>query len=176
MVGPYIAGDVSRRAILPAAELGGDVDEHGRGQGVQVRTLLVGGMPLLVASSRSEDEQLRERVVAAGVEPLDAFVGRELPRGARVGFVVDDTELRLVDERDTTLLRAAREGLDSGWFDRARQLKGTMLVLVRARDLAPLHDERSMARLLDDAASDGDAWGAVVGFGEQRPSLPLMIG
>jgi hypothetical protein len=145
--------------------------------GVQLRTLLVAGMPLLVLSIASDDTTgVREAIADAGVGPIESFVGRSLPRGARVGLVTRGDTLRLVDERDRALLTAARTGLDANWLAGARRLKGTMLVQVDDLDLAPRHDAATLAGLLDRSAATGRARGAVVGFAEDRGSLPLLFG
>ncbi len=146
-------------------------------QGVQVRTLVVSAMPMLVASLARGDAAygLVDRLVAAGVEPIQAFVGHALPRGARVGFV-SGTDLRLVDERDSALLRVPQSGVDPQWMDAARKMKGTMLVVLASVDLSLLHEPGELVELIDGYARQGGVLGAVVGFGEQRPSLPLMFG
>ncbi|MEX1178480.1 MAG: hypothetical protein WEB09_08460, partial [Nitriliruptor sp.] len=98
--------------------------------GVGVRTVTLGGLPLLAAAVPAEGPGvgLFERVAEAGLVTLPSVSGVELPRGARLGFVVDREELRLVDEQDVTLLRAPRVGLDAAWLDAALRLKGTMTV------------------------------------------------
>jgi hypothetical protein len=145
--------------------------------GVAVRTVTLGGMPLLVAAvpSGGAGDLLLDAVAERGLATLPALTGVELPRGARVGFSVDRTELRLVDEQDATLLRAPRAGLDAGWLEAARRLKGTMAVLARDLELdADLAVAEIVARL-DAAASEGRVLGAIIGLVEERPTLPLFL-
>jgi hypothetical protein len=145
--------------------------------GVAIRTLVVGGLPLLVAGvgDAGRGPQLRAALEERGVAALASFVGAELPRGAQVGFMLGTSELRLVDDRDDTMLRAAREGLDEGWLAAARRLKGTMTVVVRGASPAPELTASELAAVVDERARDGDAWGAIVGFAEERMSLPLLF-
>jgi len=145
--------------------------------GVQVRTLLAGPMPLLVASVGSEGRsaELRDAVSAAGLAPLTVFLGAELPRGAKVGFVVEGPELRLVDEQDNLLLRAARDGLDPAWLDRALAKKGTMFVVAEHLDLSDREPAGQLAARLDEQARSNGVIGAIVGVIEERPKLPLLF-
>ncbi|MFP4311324.1 MAG: hypothetical protein ACLFS9_04995 [Nitriliruptoraceae bacterium] len=144
---------------------------------VAVRTLLVGGMPLLVASAPDvgRGPDLVAALRSAGLEALEAFLGRELPHGARVGFQLDPRELRLVDEREDALLRAPRSGLDAGWIEAALRLKGTMLVVLRGGhpdgDLEP----RALAATIEERAHAGLALGAIIGVAEERPTLPMVF-
>lgn len=144
---------------------------------VQVRTLLAGPMPLLVASVGSEGRsaELRESVSVAGLAPLSAFLGADLPQGAKVGFVVEGPELRLVDERDRVLLRAPRQGLDEAWLDRALAKKGTMFVVAEQLDLSAGEPAGQLVRLLDEQARSHGVIGAIVGVIEERPKLPLLF-
>lgn len=144
---------------------------------VVVRTLLLAGLPLLVASvgDAGRGPQLRAALEQRGVVSMPRFVGSELPRGAEVGFMLGTTGMRLVDDRDDDLLRAPREGLDEGWLSQARRLRGTMTVVVRG---TPPIDELSpyeLTGVIEACARAGDAWGAIVGFAEERPSLPLIF-
>lgn len=145
--------------------------------GVQVRTVLAGPMPLLVASVGTEGRSagLRDAVAVAGLTPLTRFLGADLPRGAKVGFVVEGPELRLVDERDNVLLRAPREGLDEAWLERALDRKGTMFVVVEQFDLSDQEPAGALARRLDELARSDGAIGAIVGVIEERPKLPLLF-
>ena len=144
---------------------------------VQIRFAMPGGMPLLVANvgETGRGPHLRATLEEHGLAPLDRFIGASLPRGARVGFVIDGAELRLVDERDDALLRAPRDGIDQGWLDAVRRLKGTLTVVVRGLDLEPDTPLAELARDVDGCARDGRAIGAIVGFAEERPTLPLMF-
>lgn len=155
---------------------------------VEVRTLLMARRPLLViglpdtslAHPAAIDESvagvLLARLHEAGVEPIVGFLGQPLVQGAKVGFTLAADEVRLVDERDQPLVRWKRSALDQDWLVAARRLNGTMLVVVRGVSLASQHDEPALARLLETAASQGRASGAVVGVAEPRLSLPLMFG
>lgn len=144
---------------------------------VTIRFAVPGGMPLLVANvgEIGRGPQLRATLEEHGLAPLERFIGASLPRGARIGFVLDGSELRLVDERDDALLRAPRGGIDPDWLEAVRRLKGTLTVVVRGLDLerdAPLAE---LARDIDGCARDGDAIGAIVGFAEERQTLPLLF-
>jgi hypothetical protein len=145
--------------------------------GVALRTLVVGRLPLLVADLGATDQadELHAALVERGLAPLTGFLGVELPKGARVGFVLDAAELRLVDDRDTAMLRAARDGVADDWIDAARRLKGTMTVVVRDLGGPPDEPAPEVVRRLDAAASAGGAIGAVVGMVEERPTLPLLL-
>jgi len=142
-----------------------------------VRTLLVAGMPLLAASApdTGRGPALVEALRSAGVQDLEGFLGRDLPRGARVGFQIDPRELRLVDEREDALLRAPRDGVDDDWVAAALRLKGTMLVVLRGGHPDPELDARGLAGTIEARARAGEALGAVVGVAEERLSLPLMF-
>lgn len=145
--------------------------------GVQVRTLLAGPMPLLVAAvgTDARSAELYEAVATAGLTALPGFLGAELPRGARVGFVVEGPELRLVDEHDNVLLRAPREGLDDAWLGRALAKKGTMFVVTEHLDLSDREPAGQLARRLDEQARSHGVIGAIVGVIEERPKLPLLF-
>lgn len=145
--------------------------------GIALRSLLAGGLPLLVASvtPHGRGPQLRAALADAGLIALPAFIGHELPRGAKVGFQLDRAELRLVDEREDPLLRAPRPGLDDGWIQAATRLKGTMLVVVGGEPPAPDLPPRALAELVDERARAGHALGAIIGVAEERPSLPLVF-
>jgi hypothetical protein len=145
--------------------------------GVQVRFLRVRDLPLLVASIPDEGRgpELHTALVEHGLVVLPAFLGVDLPRGVRVGFVADPDELRLVDERETTLLRAPRAGVDPDWFEAAKRLKGTMAVVLRDVELDPDEDPRSLAARIDAEAKAGRTLGAIVGLVEERPQLPLLF-
>lgn len=151
--------------------------DPGADDGVALRTLLVGELPLLVAAvgESGRGPRLHATLAEAGLMPLPAFLDHDLAKGARVGFQLDATELRLKDEQDDTLLRAPRDGLDQGWLDGAARLKGTMTVAVAgpAPDLevAPAQ----VVTTVDQRARAGQVIGAIVGVVEERPSLPLIF-
>jgi hypothetical protein len=145
--------------------------------GVQVRFLLARHLPLLVASIPDEGRgpELYTALLEHGLVELPAFLGIELPRGVRVGFVVDTDELRLVDEQDAALLRAPRPGVDPDWLEAAKRLKGTMAVILRDVELDPDDEPRALATRIDAEARAGRALGAIVGLVEERPQLPLLF-
>jgi hypothetical protein len=146
--------------------------------GVQVRFLLVRGLPLLVASVPDEGRgpELYTALLERGLVELPSFLGVDLPRGVRVGFVVDGEQLRLVDERDDTLLRAPRAGVDPDWLEAAKRLKGSMTVVLRDVELDPDEAPRTLADRIDEQAKQGRTLGAIVGLVEERPQLPLLFG
>lgn len=151
---------------------------------VEIRTLLLADRPLLAISvtaavtaqpsGRAAD--LVARLETAGIPRIERFLGHRLPQGAKVGFSLDPAELRLVDEREATLLRIERDALDEDWVAAATRLKGTMLVLLSGASLAEEHEPGLLATIIDEAAAGGRAVGAIVGVAEQRPTLPLMLG
>lgn len=149
-------------------------------EGVALRTLVVGSMPLLVAAVGEDGRaaDLRTALGAAGLAQLEGFLGVELPKGARVGFVVTGEELRLLDEQETVLLRAPRDGLASDWQQAATRMRGTLFVVARDVDLRPEVPPAQLAAAVHAEAAAGDAavLGAVVGVVEERPTLPLLIG
>ena len=147
------------------------------GDGVALRSLLAGGLPLLVASltEHGRAPQLHAALADAGLEPLPGFIGHDLPRGARVGFQLDTQELRLVDEREDTLLRARRDGLDGDWVAAAKRLRGTMVVVLSGGHPEPDLAPRALAATVDERARAGQALGAIVGVAEERFSLPLVF-
>lgn len=149
----------------------------GGGDSVAVRTLVVGGLPLLVAvvGDHGRGPRLRSALQDAGLLELPAFIGYELPKGAKVGFSLDGDELKLKDESDDTLLRAPRPGLDEGWVEAAGRLKGTMTVVLTGAAPEPDLPGRDLAAVVDERARAGAAIGAIVGVVEERPGLPLIF-
>ncbi|MFO7778490.1 MAG: hypothetical protein R6V28_09070 [Nitriliruptoraceae bacterium] len=145
--------------------------------GVALRSLLAGGLPLLVASvtAHGRGPQLHAALTDAGLAALPGFIGHELPRGAKVGFLLDRDELRLVDEREEPLLRAPRPGLDADWVQAAKRLKGTMLVVLSGGHPDPALAPRTLADLVDGRAREGQVLGAIIGVVEERPNLPLLF-
>jgi hypothetical protein len=144
---------------------------------VRLRFLVVQRLPLVVIDVRSDPRgtALTDGLQARGLAPLAGFLGVELPRGARVGFVLDQSELRLVDDRDEAVLRAPRDGIDAGWAETARRLKGTMVVVVDLGDLDADAAAAEVAYAVDRQARDGQVLGAIVGVVEERPRLPLVF-
>lgn len=151
---------------------------------VEIRTLLLADRPLLAISVATTVERhptgraadLAARLETAGLVRMARFFGQVLPQGAKVGLSLEPGELRLVDDRDTTLLRVQRKALDAGWVAAATKLKGTMLVMLSGASLAERHEPGLLARIIEEAAADGRAAGAIVGVVEQRPTLPLLLG
>jgi hypothetical protein len=142
-----------------------------------VRSLLLEGMPLLVADlpRTPAGALVHGALAAAGLAVLPALSGTELPRGARVGVQLEGADVRLVDERDTTLLRLARAGLDPGWLQRAVALRGTMLVVVTGLGVAALGDPAALVAAIDTTAAGAPVIGAIVGVHDRRPRLPLLF-
>lgn len=145
--------------------------------GVALRALCVRGLPMLVAvmGVGGRSRLLLDTLADAGVRDLPGFIGYELPKGARVGFVLDAVELRLVDEQDDALMRAPLAGIDADWIAAAVQLKGTMLIVLT--DDVPDAELRSedLVRAVDEAARRGAAHGAIVGVHDERTRLPLIF-
>ena len=145
--------------------------------GAGVRTLAPGGMPLLVAdlpetgSGRAVRDALRE----AGLRALPGVIGVTFPRGAGVGLLLEGDEVRLVDERETTLLRLDRRGLAPEWLEAAVRLQGTMLAITAALDVAALDDPAALGTALETHARDGRLDGAIIGVSDRRPRLPLLF-
>lgn len=142
-----------------------------------VRTLVAGGMPLLVVDlpTTPQGTAVRDALRDAGLRRLEGFVGVELPRGAAVGLLLEGPDVRLVDERETDLLRLDRGGVAGEWLERAVQLKGTMLVVSGGLDVESLDEPASLAARLETEARDGRLEGAVVGVADRRPRLPLVF-
>lgn len=145
--------------------------------GVGLQTLVLHNMPLLIASIPSTpagialDTALRE----AGLRPLQQVIGVQLPLGAKVGFRLEDGELRLADLDGDVLLRAARDGIDSNWAQAAVKLRGTMLVMVTGTMLPDDLIGEPLANRLEALAQAGQVFGAVVGVEEERMRLPLVF-
>jgi hypothetical protein len=145
--------------------------------GVGVRFLVVGqNLPLLVAGlyEDARGPELAAALVERGLVEIPRFLGVDLPRGAQLGFSLTSDELRLVDEQDATLMRAPRASVDEAWLEHARRLKGTMFVAARELELDPDQAPRELAERVDERARAGAAMGGIVGFSEERPTLPLL--
>jgi hypothetical protein len=146
-------------------------------QGVGVRFLVVGqNLPLLVAGlyEDARGPELATALVERGLVEIPRFLGVDLPRGAQLGFSLTSEELRLVDEDDNTLMRAPRESVDEAWLEQARRLRGTMFIAARELELDPDQAPRELAERVDERARAGAAMGGIVGFSEERPTLPLL--
>ena len=144
---------------------------------VALRALCVNGLPMLVVvvGDAGRGRLLRDALDDAGFRSLPGLIGQQLPKGAKVGFVLNGAELRLVDEHDDTLLRAPRSGVDEEWISAAVRLKGTMTIVLSgeapAAELAP----QALVGAVDEAAGRGQAIGAIVGVHEERTQLPLIF-
>jgi len=153
------------------------MDQPSVNVGVGLQTLLLGNLPMLIASipdtpaGLSLDTALRD----AGLRPLEQVVGAQLPLGAKVGFRLEDGELRLADLDGDVLLRAARDGIDSNWAAAAVKLRGTMLVMVTGTILPHDLAGHELADTLDMLAGAGQVFGAVVGVEAERMRLPLVF-
>lgn len=150
---------------------------EGQAGRVDLRLLVVGGQPLVIAGLHEDrsGEQLWRRLEEGGLEHLDRFLGADLPKGARVGFALDTSELRLVDERDDPILRAPRAELDEGWIEAARRLRGTMTVVVSRLDFDAGTPPGELAQRVEERCGQRQVLGAIVGVVEERPSLPLLF-
>jgi len=144
---------------------------------VGVRTLTLAGMPLLVADLPDAPEGLmvRDALVEAGLRSLTGIIGVDFPKGAAVGLLLEGEEVRLVDERETTLLRLGRRGLAEVWLEAAVRMKGTMLAVTTALGVDRLEDPASLGAALETEARDGRVDGAIVGVSDRRPRLPLLF-
>lgn len=145
--------------------------------GVGLQTLVVKTTPLMIASIPSTPKglQLDSALRAAGLRPLTHVIGANLPLGAKVGFRLEDGELRLVDLDGEILLRAERGGIDKHWVQAALKLRGTMLVMVTGTVLPQALVGQPLAQMLDQLAGAGQVFGAVVGVEEARMRLPLVF-
>lgn len=145
--------------------------------GAGIRTLAPGGMPLLVADlpDTPSGVAVRDALRGAGLRLLPGVLGIEFPRGAGIGLLLEGQEVRLVDERETTLLRLDRGGLAPEWLEAAVRLKGTMLAVTAALDVASLDDPASLGAALETEARDGRLDGAIIGVSDRRPRLPLLF-
>ncbi len=146
-------------------------------RGVGLRFLVVGeNLPLLVAGLYEEARgpELAAALVQRGLVEIPRFLGVDLPRGAQLGFSLTAEELRLVDEDDNTLLRAPRDSVDGAWLEQVRRLRGTMFVAARELELDPDQAPRELAERVDERARAGAVMGGIVGFSEERPTLPLL--
>jgi hypothetical protein len=134
-------------------------------------------MPLLVvdlpedALGRAVRAALRE----AGLRPLPGVIGVDLPRGGAVGVLLEGDEARLVDERETSLLRLERSGLATEWVDAAVRFRGTMLMVASGLGVDRLEEPATLGARLETEARDGRLDGAIVGVSDRRPRLPLVF-
>lgn len=147
------------------------------GTGVGVHTLARGGQPLLVADlpDGPMSEALEAALEGAGLVRLPGLLGVELPRGARVGLLLEGREARLVDEQDTTLLRLARPGLAPDWQRAAIARRGTVLVVARGLGVGADVAAPALGAALETTARDGRLLAAIVGVHDRPPRLPLLF-
>ncbi len=146
------------------------------------RFLVVRGQPLLALDIEGAapsgpvlEPGLYRSLMEAGLVVLEAFFGTELPRGARLGWILESGELRLESEDGERLLRMDRAGVDAAWLDAARQLRGTMLVAGHELGIDPDDTPGEVAARLEAAARERRALGAIVGVGEAASNLPLIF-
>lgn len=142
-----------------------------------VRSLTVAGMPLLVVDLPDDDagSAVRDALRAAGLRPLAGIIGIEFPKGGAVGVLLEGEEARLVDERETVLLRLGRRGLAHDWLEAAVRMRGTMLAVTCGIGVDRLDDPASLGAQLEVEGRDGRLDGAVVGVSDRRPRLPLLF-
>ncbi|MGA0829876.1 MAG: hypothetical protein ACO4BW_02025 [Nitriliruptoraceae bacterium] len=147
------------------------------GTGVGVHTLARGGQPLLVADLADgvTAAALEAALEDAGLVRLPGFLGVDLPQGARVGIQLEGREVRLVDERDATLLRLTRSGLAADWQRAAVARRGTVLVVARGLGVGPEAAPPELGAALETTARDGRLLAAVVGVHDRPPRLPLLL-
>lgn len=146
------------------------------------RFLVVRGQPLLALDIDGEPPEgpvlepgLYRSLMESGLVVIESFFGTDLPRGARLGWVLEGGELRLETEEGDGLLRMDRAGVDDDWLVAARRLKGTMLVAGHGLGIDPDDTPREVADRLDVAARDRRVVGAIVGVGEATDNLPLIF-
>lgn len=146
-----------------------------------VRFLVARGQPLLALDIDGEppegpvlDPGLYRSLLESGLVVIESFFGTDLPRGARLGWILDGGELRLETEGGDGLLRMDRAGVDEQWLRAALAMKGTMLLAGHQLDLDPDDTPLDVARRLDDTARQRRLVGAIVGVGEATTGLPLF--
>lgn len=146
------------------------------------RFLVVREQPMLVIDLEGDapanpavDEGMFRTAVEAGLLVLPGFYGVDLPRGARVGWMLDDQYLAMQNEQETTLLRVPRPAVDPVWEAAALRLRGTMTVLGWNLGADPDQTPKELCDLLDGAARGGRVAGAIVGVAERAVGLPLFF-
>lgn len=159
------------------SETTGNVTGDVTAPGVGVQTLVLNSLPLLIASvpDTPAGVALADALREAGLKTMTKVVGAELPLGAKVGFRIEDGEVKLADLDGDVLLRAKKDGVDPDWVKAAVSLRGTMLLIVRGHVLSEELAGRELADTLDRLAGDGHVEGAVVGVEEERMRLPLLF-
>lgn len=150
---------------------------------VHARFVVVREQPLVAVDLEGDapelplvEDNLYKTLVEAGLGPLPAFYGVELPKGARVGWTLSREELRLEDDRETRLLRVPRPSVDPVWEAAAMRLKGTMFCAGWNVGIDPDQTIKELCDVLDAAARGGRLAGAIVGVAEPQEGLPLLFG
>lgn len=150
------------------------------------RFLVVRGQPLLVLDIEGDvpdgpvlDEGLYRALLEAGLVVLEQFFGIDLPKGARVGWILEGPQMRLETEAGDRLLQVNRDSIDAQWLAAALALKGTMLVAGHELGLDPDDTPGEVAAHIHSAAQRRQVAAAIVGVGEAEPedvfSLPLVF-
>lgn len=142
-----------------------------------VRSLTLAGMPLLVVDLPQDraGTAVRDALRTAGLRALPGVIGVDFPRGGAVGLLLEGAEVRLVDERETSLLRLGRTGLAQDWLDAAVRMRGTMLTVTSGVDVEALDEPALLGARLETEARDGRLDGAIIGVSDRRPRLPLVL-
>lgn len=147
------------------------------------RFLVVNEQPMLVVDLEGDepdnltvDPGLFRTVVESGLLVLPGFYGVELPKGARVGWTLDDQHLAMQDEQESNLLRVPRPAVDPVWEAAALRLRGTMSLVGWNLGADPDQTPKELCDLLDAAARRGRVAGAIVGVAEKKLGLPLFFG
>lgn len=135
------------------------------------------GQPLLVADLPDDPASvaLVAALTAAGLVALPGFLGVDLPRGAGVGIQLEGGEARLVDARESTLLRLPRSGLSAAWQEAAIRLRGTVLAVADGLGVGAGAAAPDVGAALETTARDGRLLCAVVGVQDRLPRLPLLF-
>jgi hypothetical protein len=150
------------------------------------RFLVARGQPLLALDIEGPapdgpvlDDGLYRSLLEAGLVVLEGFFGTDLPRGARLGWVLEESEMRLETEAGERLLRVGRASIDQDWLAAALSLRGTMLLAGHELGLDPDETPGQVARRIDAAARQRRVAAAIVGVGEVEQddalSLPLVF-
>ena len=114
-------------------------------------------------------------VVEAGLVELDRFYGVDLPRGARLGWQLEDDDLRLVREDDSGVLTVPRSAVDPVWEAASLRLRGSMFVLGHQLGLTADQTPQELCDALDAAGRSRNLAGAIVGVAEPKQGLPLIF-
>lgn len=146
------------------------------------RFVVVREQPLLVVDIEGPmpvlpliEDGIYRRVVDAGLLELRSFYGVNLPRGARVGWSLDQGELRLMTEDDTAILKVPRDAVDPVWEAAALRMKGTMFCVGFNLGLHADQTPQELCDSLEAGSRDTRLAGAIVGVAEPRTGLPLFF-